>query len=450
VAENQYHVMYYNDNTVPEKVAHNISLFEADPTSYSKTRTIMLDTKYSNVFIIMEKIEDADYSLKNIRLIDDKIRILLVDQWDDSNIGQEEENIIILHGNELLAAHIYDNLPNVPVIAQNVGMGKGEIMEIHVPFGSTYAFRHVRSIFQNRWKIVAIYRNEQQIIPTDVTMIRPNDTLLVLGNPLVLNGVYKSINKRIGLFPEPFGKNLYLLLDFRFDQDNMLLYLEESIYLLEQIEDKSLYIRVLYPNNFKLLDKIKEYESEKITLFVSYDEIDIKSIIAQDAQEYDIGLVLNSIDVFDRDNIKNILHDLKKIVYIFGDKLLYDIEESVIIMSENEKMESISSTAFDISESLGLNLTLGNFDPDGDFESRKIIIEHYETLSHILNMDINIEQKIANPIRELSAMHNILQIIPFDKELNTDNFMKIISTRIQDYLLSEKKHPKLLVPFALE
>jgi len=442
--------MYYNDNTVPEKVAHNISLFEADPTSYSKTRTIMLDTKYSNVFIIMEKIEDADYSLKNIRLIDDKIRILLVDQWDDSNIGQEEENIIILHGNELLAAHIYDNLPNVPVIAQNVGMGKGEIMEIHVPFGSTYAFRHVRSIFQNRWKIVAIYRNEQQIIPTDVTMIRPNDTLLVLGNPLVLNGVYKSINKRIGLFPEPFGKNLYLLLDFRFDQDNMLLYLEESIYLLEQIEDKSLYIRVLYPNNFKLLDKIKEYESEKITLFVSYDEIDIKSIIAQDAQEYDIGLVLNSIDVFDRDNIKNILHDLKKIVYIFGDKLLYDIEESVIIMSENEKMESISSTAFDISESLGLNLTLGNFDPDGDFESRKIIIEHYETLSHILNMDINIEQKIANPIRELSAMHNILQIIPFDKELNTDNFMKIISTRIQDYLLSEKKHPKLLVPFALE
>lgn len=450
MAENQYHVMYYNDNTVPEKVAHNISLFEADPTSYSKTRTIMLDTKYSNVFIIMEKIEDADYSLKNIRLIDDKIRILLVDQWDDSNIGQEEENIIILHGNELLAAHIYDNLPNVPVIAQNVGMGKGEIMEIHVPFGSTYAFRHVRSIFQNRWKIVAIYRNEQQIIPTDVTMIRPNDTLLVLGNPLVLNGVYKSINKRIGLFPEPFGKNLYLLLDFRFDQDNMLLYLEESIYLLEQIEDKSLYIRVLYPNNFKLLDKIKEYESEKITLFVSYDEIDIKSIIAQDAQEYDIGLVLNSIDVFDRDNIKNILHDLKKIVYIFGDKLLYDIEESVIIMSENEKMESISSTAFDISESLGLNLTLGNFDPDGDFESRKIIIEHYETLSHILNMDINIEQKIANPIRELSAMHNILQIIPFDKELNTDNFMKIISTRIQDYLLSEKKHPKLLVPFALE
>ncbi len=119
-------------------------------------------------------------------------------------------------------------------------------------------------------------------------------------------------------------------------------------------------------------------------------------------------------------------------------------------MNDSEKMESISSTAFDISESLGLKLTLGDFDPEGDFESRKIIIEHYETLSHILNMDINIEQKIANPIRELASMQDILQISPFEKDLNTENFMKLVSTNVQDFLLTTKKHPKLLVPFALE
>ena len=41
-------------------------------------------------------------------------------------------------------------------------------------------------------------------------------------------------------------------------------------------------------------------------------------------------------------------------------------------------MESISSTAFDISEALGLGLTLSDFDPEGDFESKKIILEHNE------------------------------------------------------------------------
>ena len=118
-------------------------------------------------------------------------------------------------------------------------------------------------------------------------------------------------------------------------------------------------------------------------------------------------------------------------------------------MSENEKMESISSTAFDISETLGLGLTLGDFDPEGDFESKKMIIEHYETLAHIFNMEINIEQKVANPIRELSKMEDILQIAPFEKHLNTDSLRKLISSKIQDFLLTTHKHPKLLVPFVL-
>ena len=118
-------------------------------------------------------------------------------------------------------------------------------------------------------------------------------------------------------------------------------------------------------------------------------------------------------------------------------------------MDEKEKMESISSTAFDVSESLNLELTLADFDPEGEFENRKMTIDHYETISHIFNMDIHIEQKIANPVRELASMEDILQIVPFEKEFRTDKIMRFVSTRVQDFLLTTKKHPKLLVPFAL-
>jgi len=449
IADNKYYVTYYGNSIDVENISKNISLINADPTSFSKLKNIMGTVKYSNIFIVMEKIEDASYSLKNIRLIDNKVRVILVNQWDDDEIGRDVENITILHSDELLAAHLYDNLPNVPVVARNVGLGRGEIMEIHVPFGSAYAYRHVGSILQRKWKIAAVYRDEKQIIPTNATMIRPNDTLLVLGKPIVLDGVYKTINKRMGLFPEPFGKNLYLILDFRFDQQNALLFLKESIYLLDKLEDKSLYIRVLYPNNFTLIEEMKALESERVTLSICYEEDDIKTLIEYDIHQYDIGLVLNSIETFEAEDLKETLYDLKKLVYLFGDNLLYNIKECVILMSENEKMESISSTAFDISESLSLKLTLGDFDPEGDFESKKMIIEHYETLTHIFNMEINIEQKVANPIREISNMNDILQIAPFERELNTDNFLKLISTRVEDFLLTIKRHPKLLVPFAL-
>ena len=449
VAENQYYVTCYKANARPPKVGKNITLIDADPTSYSKLSRIMNETHFSNVFVVMEDMDDVKYSLKNIALIDAKTRTVVLNHWEDEELGKEVSNLTMVNVDELMAAHLYDNLPNVPLVAQNVGLGKGEIMEIHVPFGSSYAYRHVGSILQRKWKIAAIYRDEKQILPTPATMVRPNDTLLVVGKPLVLDGVYKTINKRMGLFPEPFGKDIYLLLDFRVDRKNALIYLKESIYLMDKLENKSLYVRILYPNDFALIDELKSYESEKIMISVSYDDEEVKNLIEYDITQYDIGIVMNSIKAFDADELKNTLYNLKKLVYLFGDKLLYNIKKCVVLMSGDEKMESISATAFDISESLELSLMLGDFDPEGDFESKKMIIEHYETLTHIFNMEIVIEQKVANPIRELSNMTEVLQVAPFEKDLNSDSFIKLISTKVQDFILTTTRHPKLLVPFAL-
>jgi len=449
VADNKYYVTCYKSGTTPEKLAKNVTLIDADPTSYSKLSDIMQKTHFSNVFIVMDDISEAKYTLKNIELINKKIRTVLVNLWDDLEIEKNLDNLTVIHADELMAAHLYDQLPNVPLVAQNVGLGRGEIMEVHIPFGSAYAYRHVGSILQRKWRISAIYRDEKQILPTPATMIRPNDRLLILGKPLVLNGVYKTINKRMGLFPEPYGKDIYLLLDFRYDKKKALVYLEESIYLLEKLDQKSLYVRILYPNDFPLIDKLKAYESESVMISVSYEDNEVKHLIEYDIHQHDIGLIMNSIKAFESDELKEILYDLRKLVYLFGDKLLQNVKKSIVLMTGDEKMESISATAFDISESLTLQLMLGDFDPEGDFDSKKMIIEHYETLTHIFNMKIDIEQKVANPIRELSNMKNILQIAPFEKRLNTDSFMKLISTRVQDFLLTTSRHPKLLVPFAL-
>jgi len=427
----------------------NITLIDADPTSFSKLSRIMAETKFSNLFIVMEDIEDARYVLKNLALINTKMRVVLVNQWDDDEIGKEEENINIIHADALLAAHLYDQLPNVPLVAQNVGLGRGEIMEVHVPFGSSYAYRHIGSILQRKWKIAAVYRDEKQILPTNATMIKPNDTLLILGKPLVLDGIYKTINKRMGLFPEPFGKDIYLIIDFRYDKKNALKYLEESLYLLGKLENKSLFVRIIFPNDFALLNTIKSYETDNITISASFQNEGIDALIEYDIHEYNIGLVMTSIPAFEADKRQNTLYNLKKLVYVFGNRPLIEAENTVVLMQRHEKMESISSTAFDISETLGLPLNLCDFDPEGDFESRQMIIEHYETLTHIFNMEIEVEQKVSNPIRELGKMSNILQIAPFEADLNTINYKKLISSKIQDFLLTTEKHPKLLVPFAI-
>jgi len=448
VAENNYYVTCYKADTTPENMGKNITLIHADPTSYAKLKRIMQETHYSNVFVVMDEIEDAEYTLKNIALIDAKVRTVLVNQWENNEIGKEVENLTILHSDELIAAHLYDNLPNVPLVAQNVGLGRGEIMEIHIPYGSTFAYRHVGSILQRKWKIAAIYRDEKQILPTSATMIRPNDTILAVGKPMVLNGVYKTINERLGFFPEPFGKNIYLILDFRFDTANALMYLNEALYLLDKLEHTSLYVRILYPNDFALLDQLKAYESESVMISIEYNDEDIKHLVEYDIHQYDIGLIMNSIQAFEADDLNVILYDLRKLVYLFGDKLLYNIKKSVLLMGSEEKMESISTTAFDVAQSLDLSLMLADYDPEGDFKSKNRVIEHYETLTHIFDMNIEIEQRLANPIRELSNMEQILQIAPFEAYRDSGSWMKFISTQVQDFILTSTRHPKLLVPYA--
>ena len=440
----------YKANTTPDKIGKNITLLDADPTSYAKLSRIMNDVKFSDIFIIMESLEDVHYVLKNIELINSKIRIVLLHQWDDTKaIGEEYDNLTILYREALLATHLYNQLPNVPLVAQNIGLGRGEIMEIHVPFGSAYAYRHIGSIVQRKWKIAAVYRDEKQILPNNATMIRPNDTLLILGKPVVLDGVYKTINKRMGLFPEPFGKDVYLILDFRHDSDNVITYLSEALYLLDKLENKSLFVRIIYPNDFMLLEELKRYDSKQVTIAISYQNEEVQRLIEFDIHEHNIGLVMGSIPAFEADNLKHTLYDLKKLVYLFGDNTLMGSTSSIILMNEKEKMESISSTAFDISEKLGLKLALCDFNPEGDFQNKDMIIEHYETLAQILNIEIRIEQKVANPIREIAQINHVLHIIPFEKCLNSNKWKKLISSKVQDFILTTNTHPKLLVPFAI-
>jgi len=450
VADNHYIILSYHKESIPENIANNLEIIDADPTSYARVSSVMTHHILSDVFVVIEDKQDAIYALKNVRMCDDKIRIVFVNQWDDEDILKDEENIVVLNEDEIIAAHLYDNLPNVPLVAQNVGMGKGDIMEIRVPYGSTYAYRHVGSILQRKWQISAIYRNEQLILPTNAIMIRPNDTLLVVGKPSVLDGVYKSINRRVGLFPEPFGKHLYLLLDMQNDKKNALAYIKESMFLLDKLKDVELHIRVINPNDFEILDNIKSTYSEddSINVHIEYESIDFISMIEYDIQEFDIGLVLSSVATFRPHDIQKMLYELKKGVYVFGDTKLCELQKCVVLMNgDEERMEAISSTAFDVSESLDLDLCLCDFDPEGDFESKKIIIEHYENLSQIFNTKIEVEQKVANPIRELDSMDNLVHIVPFEDELKNNSLLRLISTKVKDFLLSHTKHPKLLVPF---
>ena len=147
-----------------------------------------------------------------------------------------------------------------------------DIMEILIPFGSSFAYRHVGAISHRKWKIVALYRKEKQIFTNSATMLQPNDRLIVIGNPLVLEEVYKKVNRRQGVFPEPFGKNLYLIIDMKEKKEDILIQVNEAIFLSNQLKRSKLYIRLIFSNNFELSNEIRALQTDDIQVLITYEK----------------------------------------------------------------------------------------------------------------------------------------------------------------------------------
>ncbi|HIP62170.1 MAG TPA: hypothetical protein EYG98_06400, partial [Sulfurovum sp.] len=166
--ENYYVVVTPREFPQPEKTVVEMLFHSFDPTSHSKLREVLHGTQFSMIFIMLDSIEETRESLHNIRMTDEKIRVHLLDNWDAFD-ESDESYTQVFNINQLIGNRLFDHLPNVPLVAQNVGLSKGEIMEVLVPFGSSFAYRHVGSISQVKWKITALYRNNKLILPTSAT-----------------------------------------------------------------------------------------------------------------------------------------------------------------------------------------------------------------------------------------------------------------------------------------
>jgi len=194
-----------------------------------------------------------------------------------------------------------------------------------------------------------------------------------------------------------------------------------------------------------IIKELKKFQAQHIELIYIKNRKKYLNSIGDDIQNYDIGLILINNYLFKR-KFKKILYKQKRAIYIFGENSIYNISTGAILMGDELEMESISSALFDLSEILGIKIRLCNLDPEGEFMEKKNIIEHYETLSSLYGLNIEIEEKRVNPIRELKEKNSILHIAPFNKSILETPFLNFFSKNFAKYFLSIKKHPKLLIP----
>jgi len=91
--------------------------------------------------------------------------------------GVEVENIFTAS-----ATVIRNRLEQTTRTAHAIGLGKDEIMEVEIHPYSRLANRPLRTLTPIRWRIGIIYRDENIIIPSRETILKPKDRLSYLEN----------------------------------------------------------------------------------------------------------------------------------------------------------------------------------------------------------------------------------------------------------------------------
>lgn len=442
---NQYDIVYMNDAILSNDSPSNFTFYKFDPTSFSKLKFVLNKSLYQNALIALDTKEDTLAVVYNIRVKYKELNFTVYDQW---GLDLEDKNIQYYRGNDIISNGLVEQLPNIPVFAQNIGLRQGEIMEIKVPFGSTYAYRYIGSIGQKDWKIVALYRNGKLINIKPSMIIKPNDVIIIIGKSDVLIQVYNAISKLNTQFPMPFGKNIYLYIDMFVQNEEEIISAIKDVRILHQrMKNNQLVVKITRPTTIESLNKIKFnlHQIPHMKLEIDYHNMGIHTILKEDKIRFDIGLlVLTKSILTHKEAIKDIIL-LKLPIFKVGDENISSLKHTLVLLNDERLYEQISPTLFDISSQLKIKLKVLDIDPIGD-KNRDGLIAHFNNLSKIFGENIIVVKEAVNPIKQLNKEHNILQVLPLRKNMFQKRLMKFFT--IDSDLLSydNNKFNQILMP----
>jgi len=425
---NQYDIIYTDDSLLyNNNIPSNFTFYKFDPTSYSKLSFVLNQVSYQNALVVLATKEDTLAVIENIRR---KYKDLNFNVYDNWNIQLNDENIQYYRGNNIISNGLIELLPNIPVFAQNIGLRQGEIMEIKVPFGSTYAYRYIGSIGQKDWRIVALYRNQKLKTVKASLIIKPNDIIVIIGKPKVLLQVYSAISKTSTQFPMPFGQNLYLYIDMYTQSEVEIANVIKDVKILhKRIKNNKLIVKITRHSSVSMVNKILDLLKDvvNITISMDYHNRGIRNILQEDKFKYDIGMIVLTKTLLEYKNVVNDIMTLKIPIFKSGRENISSLKSSLILLNDNKLYEQISPILFDISSQLKITPKVFDIDPMGD-SKREDLISHLNNLGKIFNQNVVVVSEKSNPIKRLNKEQDILQILPLKPEMFKKRKFKFLST----------------------
>ncbi|WP_199769178.1 COG3400 family protein [Helicobacter cynogastricus] len=443
-SNNFYLIITKDSSCLPASLPSTFSVHHFDPTSAYHLHPL-LDAQVSDVFLIMGDTKEQQAVYEIIRQKNKEVRLVVTLKSGAKWEGGKDDKLLLMDNAQIIANKCIAKIPNVPSVPQGFGLEQGEVMEIGVPFGSVFAYRHIGALRQKDYKIVGIYRKNKFFLSNHSTIIQPRDQLLVAGNPEVLNNVYLQVKSNVGQFPVPFGRDIYLYVDMHLQSPQAIERdLKQALFLHENLKSLALHIHILNPK----IDasKMRTIEKGDIHVHLDFSGNTFHKKLDLDSQKK-IGLVVVGREIFAHKENRQALFDIATPVFKTNVKGLTHIKKGMVVLNESmQQSEDISSVMFDVCAQMSLDMLLYDFDPDKRYKVE--VIDNYKHLSHIYSRKIKIiRTSMKNPILFLRKLEtSIMQFLPFESCITQSKLFWMFSTRVEKIAFLSDAHPQLFIP----
>ena len=178
---------------------------------------------------------------------------------------------------------------------------------------------------------------------------------------------------------------------------------------------------------------------------IVYDGTVDEKIMLKDIRKHHIGLFIVSQKMFSNKIIRTSLYKSNVPVLKFADRSFSTLKKSVVILGEENHVEHISTTIFDVASQLGFDLELIDYVVE-DRTSNLRAIEHFNNLSQIFSKSIRVIETEENPIRLLREKDNFLQCLPFTEKMFANSLKRFFATDSEILYTKLDSYHQLFIP----
>jgi hypothetical protein len=393
---------------------------------------------------IITTITDADVDLEICRIAREvfklDIPIIVLLHKTEREKEFQPYNVNIVKPVEITKHIVLNIIEKNYIKAINIGLGKGEIIEVTILAKSHLVDRKLKYLKPSKWRIAAIYRGEKLIIPSGDTQIKVGDKVILIGDPKVLENLVNILLKGIPQFPLQFGTNIVSPISKRFKKT-----VQETLYFFKHTKVQKI---IFFPYKSRVPKDLKnEIENEIKNVEYGKKISSLKELAKLNEDTGLIALPYSDLSFFEKMKLKYFFKNSSKPFLIERKKFPY---KGIVVSLNNPDPAYALEIGIELSRMfnipyrviyVALPKQLRTESEEKQIQEIQEIISDFEG---IYKKSINYIFMEGNPIKEslkyLKEMENNLLILAFNKRESISLFNPNVS-----YLIAKKTNLSTLV-----